>query len=90
FSGQQGGFAPFVPKQRILSPLFISSLESQPLHETTGFFNSLLGPTTSAFLACSLHAHFPAKWCYLMQNRYKTAWLQIEERFQVKSLLQSS
>lgn len=43
FSGEHGGFALFAPKRKISSPIFLSFSESQPLHETTGFFNSLLG-----------------------------------------------
>lgn len=36
------GFALFVPQRKISSPIFLSFSESQSLHETTGFFNSLL------------------------------------------------
>ena len=43
FSGQHGGFAPFAPKRRLLSPLFISSSESQTLNEKTGFVESRSG-----------------------------------------------
>ena len=42
FSGQHGGFALFAPKRGISSSIFLSFSESQPLRETTGFFNSLL------------------------------------------------
>ena len=35
----------------ISSLLFLISSESQPLHETTAFFNSLLGPLTLSDLA---------------------------------------
>ena len=43
FSGQHGGFALFAPKRGISSSILLSFSESQPLRETTGFFNSLLG-----------------------------------------------
>ena len=43
FAGKHGDFAPSAPKRKISSPIFISFSGSQPLHETTGFFNSLLG-----------------------------------------------
>src|SRR6476660_2667485 len=43
FAGKRGSFALSALQRKISSPIFISFSGFQPLHETTGFFNSLLG-----------------------------------------------
>ena len=42
FAGELCGFAAFPPEAGLSSLFFLISSESQPLHETTRFFNSLL------------------------------------------------